>query len=139
MTAGAEQPVPPYHFAFDRNSRVLCTIFEGRYSLAVFFSAVEETRRHASITMPAAGILDFTQVTECDIGQDEIRHMATIPPGYPPSTPRIAVAPSDIMYGLFRMLQVFCETARLPVSVVRTLKEAHEELGIRDADFQKIA
>jgi hypothetical protein len=64
--------------------------------------------------------------------------MATMPPVYSPGVPRFAIAPSDYMYGMFRMFQMLGEKNRPDLQVVRTREKAYKILGFRGVNFERI-
>jgi len=128
----------PCHFEFDKDNQVLCTVLEGKYSFSDFLSSREETQRQIVERKPFAGIWDFSEVTSYDVTPTEARQMAATPSVYPADTAQFFVAPTDYVYGMLRMFQVFSEHTRPGLRVARTRAEVHKALGIQEMKFARI-
>ena len=127
----------PFHCELDRESQVLCTAFDGSFTFGDFLASGEETRRHITDKITAV-IWDYTEVTSFDVSTAEIRQMAAMPSPYPAGIPSIAVAPTDYVYGMFRMFQILSEATRPHLGVVRTREDAYRMLGIARMNFDRV-
>ena len=83
-------------------------------------------------------IVDFSEVVEPSISAAGLRSISSRPP-VAPGKPRALVAPQDVMYGMCRMFQIHRDgTDSNPVTVVRTLAEALEFLGVESYCFTPV-
>jgi hypothetical protein len=127
-----------YQLEFDNDNKVLCTVFEGRYSFADFLSSGEATHRLIMEKNPVARIWDFSKVTHFDIRSVDIYKLADTFPIYPPGVSRFVVASSDYVYGRLRMWRGLGENISPELQVVRTRKEAYQILGLPGMKLERI-
>lgn len=87
-------------------------------------------------------LVDMTDVTEIRVpSMDRVRELAELAAEMGFTSPRskmIIVAPDDLAFGLGRMFGALRESAApgvKPVSVFRTMTEALDSLGIKDASI----
>jgi hypothetical protein len=75
-------------------------------------------------------IVDFTEATGGDVSEAALMKHAgqTI---YQVTSKHVFVCPDDFWFGMARMFQVHTERARPNFAVVRSLKEAYKELGLK--------
>ena len=128
----------PYYLEFDKDNKVLCTTFEGRYSFADFLSSGEATHRHTLEKNPVAGIWDISEVTHFDISSVDIYKLADTFSIYPLGVSRFVVVSSDYVYGRLRMWQGLSEKNRPELQVVRTREEAYQMLGLQGMKLERV-
>ena len=128
-----------FRFELDRENKILLMRFlEKRLtdeSLAEVYAALRE---YAIATDPYAAIVDFSAATQVDLSVDFVRQLALREPAVPRAAERgrIAVFPDDVGFEMARMFQMFGESARPLLHVVRSLHEALEALGVESAQFE---
>lgn len=81
---------------------------------------------------------DLREVTEIEASTIFLRHLACHSI-FLSDTRRAWVARSDIVFGLARMLQVFCDNEGREVGVFRTLAEGNDWLGLTDVPCTGLA
>jgi hypothetical protein len=125
-------------FEFDQANKILLLHLEGQVvdeSVAESYRAI---RKYWSTTGARMGIVDFSSVTEFALSGDLIIQLAQQEPCMPDGTsrPRVIVAPETHLYGLARMFQILAENTRPALSIVHTLDEAFETLGVQSPCFE---
>ena len=84
---------------------------------------------------PAVMIVDFTPINSIDVSPRTVQGLARSNPAFPPSRPKLIVAPSDHLYGMSRMYQLIGEQIRPGLQVVRSMAEAYAALGLAQLHF----
>jgi hypothetical protein len=125
-----------HRFEFDFRNRILLVVLEGDVDGAEMVSINGDIRRHVESFHPLAGISDFTDIRKFDVPSHSMRTAALEPSPYPEETPRYIVAPSDYLFGMGRMYELVSNRPKL--RVVRTRAEALEEIGVKDAKFERL-
>jgi hypothetical protein len=91
--------------------------------------------RFASQGGPYAAIFDGSAVVDSTVSAHTVRSLAAKAPAVPAGTPRVLVAPSLLIYGLSRMLQLLRDGMGGLLQVVRSLNEAYDMLGVSHDSF----
>lgn len=129
----------PFHFEFDPVQEILRGRIEGPVtdeSLQEFYRLAGE---HAVRLLPRSAISDFSAVTSFEVSSETIRELARLAPAMPdPTRPRVAVAPSGLVFGLVRMFQSVAGDTRPKLHVVRTMEEAYALLGVKAPRFEPL-
>src|SRR5581483_464260 len=119
----------PVTVRVDRNKKLVITTYTGQVTNEDVVRQIAEIVRNAPYEGDYRAITDFTQVTHFDISSDQIRLVADSKSPLEKAQ-RVMVAPSDVAYGTARMFQMLAGKTRPHITVVRTLDEAYETLGI---------
>jgi hypothetical protein len=104
----------------------------GKVTLAEIERAKQEFARSPDFASPKAYLLiDLTDVTALDLSGAEIQGTAEstvrmFPSLFSPGAKAAIIAPTDILFGLARMWEVFVERSRLDVQVFRSRAAAEE-------------
>ena len=129
----------PHHFEFDPEHRILLTVMEGVIDGAEVRRIDNEMRAQIARTQPAAGISDLTAVTNFNVPSWVMRSAARRqPPPFPPETPRIMVAASDLLFGMMRMYELTADRPVGKLMVVRRMDEALALLGVAHPRFERL-
>jgi hypothetical protein len=123
----------PVQVAVDRGRKLVITSYSGEVSDADVASQISEIKRSAPYDPDYRAITDFTAVTQFNISTNQIREVAETQSPLAESK-RVMVAPSDVAYGTSRMFQALAWHTRPNITVVRTLPEAYQVLGIAEND-----
>ena len=119
----------PVTVRVDRNKKLVVTTYIGQVTNEDVARQIAEIERNAPYDGEYRVVTDFTQVTHFDISSDQIRLVAESKSPLEKAR-RVMVAPSDVAYGTSRMFQMLAGHTRPNISVVRSLDEAYEVLGI---------
>jgi hypothetical protein len=111
---------------------VICT-FTGEISDADLLSVHSLVKSHPDFNPDFSEILDFSGVSAGSLSTPAIQLVSQRPSNFNPPSRHVVVAPKDYMFGLARMSQVFAESARPNIVVVRSVAEARKFLGLVDA------
>lgn len=128
----------PYHFEFDSVHRILLVVLEGEIHGMEIEHINNDIRVHVQQLNPAAGISDFSPVTNFDVASFSLRSAALQPSPYPETTTRFIVAPTDYLFGMARMYEMIANRPMEKLRVVRSLKEALAILGVQDVKFDRL-
>jgi hypothetical protein len=129
----------PYHFEFDHKYRILRTVVTGLFCDEQQLSINPDIRKHAMALKPIAGIGDMSAITTCTVTGAALQIAARESSPYEAGTKRFLVVPGDHVYAMGRMYQMTAkEKSRAAMRLVRTLDEALEELGVDDANFERV-
>jgi len=125
---------------FDPPTKTLLLRFEGPLtdnSIAEFYRVIRQYWTAADASM---GIVDFSSVTEFALSSNLIGRLAKQEPCMPDAAtrPRVIVAPKTHVFGLARMFQIMGETSRPLLTVVHTMREALEALGVQSPHFEPL-
>ena len=88
---------------------------------------------HAEFNPAFSELIDCSGITNLDISIQFLQNIASAQSIFNKGSRHIIVAPEDHLYGLARMTQVLAEQTKPNVAVVRTLAEAYEILGMKQA------
>jgi len=119
----------PVHVAVDRERKLVVTSYSGEVNDADVARQISEIQRSAPFDSEYSAITDFSGVTQFNISLDQIRQVAETESPLAKSK-RVMVAPTDVAYGTSRMFQALSSNTRPKITVVRTLAEAYQVLGI---------
>lgn len=98
------------------------------------FAEVNSTIRfHPGFNPAFSELIDCTGITNLDISIQLLQDTASAQSIFSKDSKHVIVAPLDYLYGLARMSQMFAEQTKPNVVVVRTLAEAYEMLGMKQA------
>ncbi|HEV2196729.1 MAG TPA: hypothetical protein VGR55_14190 [Candidatus Acidoferrum sp.] len=98
-----------------------------------FAKAVSAIRSHSEFDPTFSELIDCTGITNVDVSTQFLQDAGAAPSIFNKDSKHIVVAPVDYLYGLVRMTQVFAEQTKPKVVVVRSLAEAYEMLGMKQA------
>jgi hypothetical protein len=128
-----------YRFEFDRVNQILLLRVEGRFTdelLAEFYGAAQE---YWAAIDPKKGIVDLSSVTELAVSTEFVKQLVNRRPvGDATAVLRVIVAPTPLLFGLFRMFQTLSERTRPMLVVVHTLEEAYLVLGVPSPHFEPL-
>jgi hypothetical protein len=119
----------PVTVEVDRTRKLVLTFYSGEVTDTDVKQQIADIHRAAPYDPDYRVITDFTQVTQFEISAEQIKEVASTESPLSKAT-RIMVAPSDIAYGTSRMFQALAWHTRPNITVVRTLVEAYEVLGV---------
>jgi hypothetical protein len=85
------------------------------------------------------GIVDFTEVTSFDVSEDMLKRLANTNPVLPGDMLRLIVAPDNKAFGMSRTFLALSEMSRPNLFVVGDLEKAYHILGIKTANFKRLA
>jgi hypothetical protein len=120
---------------FDAGNKILRVTLEGDITDPILTDAQATAAKYVASLGPCRGIIDLSEVTTFNVSAELIRKQAEGQSAWPTGYMRILVAPKDSLYGMARMLQILCEDTRPELRVVRTVKEAHDLLGVESPQF----
>jgi hypothetical protein len=127
-----------YHFEFDSEHRILLAVLEGDVEGTEIERINDDIRAHVARMKPFAGISDFAAVKEFNVPSQSMRAAALQPSPYPPETPRYIIAPTDFLFGMARMYEIFANRPHDKLHVVRSWDEALAAVGVKDAKFERL-
>lgn len=123
----------------DGEHRFLLTQFVGTVNDTVLFSSHEKLRQWLSAHGDHSGIVDFSQVTSCEVTAKAVATVACDAPLIPESCLRIIVAPQDVTFGMTRMWEMLGgATSSNKVHIVRTYDEACQMAGMELLRFEPL-
>ena len=82
--------------------------------------------------------MDFTAVTSLHVTADGVRTMVTLNP-FGRGARRVAIAPSDLAYGLARMYEALTLQEQGDFQVFRTMAEGIEWLGLTSVQSELLS
>jgi hypothetical protein len=127
----------PYHFDFDRVSKILRANFDGEVDDAemrrYYF---QDARKLAAKINFLVGIVDFTAVTKFDVSSSTIREMAAYKPVTDSDIPVFIVAPVPHIFGTSRMFQILGSKTRPRLQVVQSMDEVYTQLNVKKGKFK---
>lgn len=123
---------------FDTKNNILRGMLDGRMTGAILLELYARAAEYMASRPPCRGILDFSQVTGCEVSSAEIRQVAVSPPVFPAGYMRVLVIPRDFIYGLARMFQILTEGTRPELRVVRSMEEAYRLLEVSSPEFEPV-
>jgi hypothetical protein len=124
---------------FDRKNNILRLTTTGQLTDSIVRDLYQTTARYLASHPPCRGIVDFTGVTEFEVSSRQVMELAGLPPAFPASFLRIAVAPRAEVYGMVRMFQISGEETRPDLRVVRSMTEAYRLLEVESPEFSPLA
>ena len=129
-----------YRFDFEPTFRILRGCFEGDVDEAQLAAFCLDAGARIEATNPLRELTDFSDVTSFTASPAAIRRLARNSHSLPdPSSPRVIIAPNDLIFGTARMYEIEGEALRPHIYVVRTLEEALAIFGITgDLRYQSI-
>ena len=122
----------PVKVEVDRTRKLVVTFYSGEVTDADVRQQIADINRHSPYDPDYRVITDFTQVTQFEISAEQIRDVAATASPLAKAR-RVMVAPSDIAYGTSRMFQALAWHTRPNITVVRTLAEAYDVLGVQSS------
>lgn len=123
-----------FRMEFDERANLFILRFDGLLTEAAFLEGLGAGTIIVSQWEFCKAILDLTEVTELEDPQQVVRKLVINPPPRNPG-PRVLVAKQDLLFGLFRMMQVLGAQRYPDLHVVRSLDEAYEMLKINPAEL----
>jgi hypothetical protein len=127
-----------FELLFDARRRVLLIRFGRRGTQQALVDMQAAAQRFVARMGGCDGIIDFSAVEEIDVASPFLTNLAQQKPVLTGHR-RVIVASKEVVYGLSRMFgtQQDAATGEAP-TVVRTLREAYDVLGIAEPDFRPI-
>jgi hypothetical protein len=126
-----------YHFEFDSGNRLLLAVAYGRVDDSEFQELYFAIRNRKDEDQALTGILDLAGVTDFDVRSETTRGLANMPGNFEDPTLRAVVAPDDLLFGMFRVLQSRGAATREQLHIVRTFNDALVLLGVASPQFQR--
>lgn len=118
-------------FTIDVTRRLVISTFDGPTPVPEIAGLASLIRAHPDFDPDFSEILDCTRIIVSNISTDAIRSLARGEQIFNRSSKHVIVAPSDHIFGLARMGQVFAEQTMPNVIVVRSMADALKVLEIR--------
>ena len=129
----------PYAFDLDVINRILRCHLKGPVTDEILKEFFRIGAEHAVRTQPAAGVVDFSDVTSFEVSTPTLQQLAKAAPVLSdPHLRRIVIAPSPEIYGLMRMFQMQGEQKRPNIHVVRAEREAWAILAVQKPRFESL-
>ena len=116
--------------AVDRQKKLVVTSFYGVVTDEDARRQLELLRAEGPFDKGYSAITDYTGAQQFDISSEIFREIAGMESPLTSGARRVVVAPSDVIYGTTRMFQSLATETRPNLTIVRTLREAYEHLGI---------
>jgi len=136
------QPLPEIpsscHCEFDAVNKILLMRVEGGITEKSAIEIYSAIRKRSSEVDASATITDLSSVTEFDVSNYLIRHLASRDPVGDPARPRFIIAPKTFVYGMSRMFQIIAEPKNPLRQVVHNLDEALAALGVQSPHFEPL-
>jgi len=120
----------PTKLNIDRKAGIVYSTLYGEVNTAELVEQVRAIRRHPDFDPQFRELIDASNVSGFDVSSEDVRDLAVQDAPFAPSARRVLVASEDLVFGLARMFQTFGGEQRPHFEVVRTLKQAHQLLGI---------
>jgi hypothetical protein len=130
-------PIMGCRVEFDSVNKILLLRVEGRLTDELLAEFYEAAQKYWAATDAKMGIADYSSVTEVVASTEFLRQLVDRKP-VAAERPRIIVAPSAILFGLSRMVQITSERTRPLVKVVHSLDEAFAALGVQSPHFDPL-
>jgi hypothetical protein len=124
-----------FSLELDTKNNILRVTLEGRVIDGTLLDAQTAAAKCVASIGPCRGIVDLSKVTEFDVSSELMREQESTPSPFPTGYMRVMVAPTDVIYGMYRMMQIVCEQTRPDLRVVRTLDEAYRLLQVEAPEF----
>ena len=102
---------------------------------AILIEAYTRVAQVASQGGPYAAIFDGSAVIDTTVSAHTVRSLAAKAPAVPAGTLRVVVAPSLVVYGQSRMIELLRDGMGGLLQVVRSLDEAYAMLGVSHDSF----
>lgn len=119
----------PAKYKIEKSLGVVFTLAHGIITDHDAFSHQKRLRNDPDFDPSFNQLSDFTKLTHADISTDAIQHLAERNP-FGLGSKRAFVAPSDLIYGLSRMFQVFTDHHQDELTVFRDMHEARKYLSL---------
>ncbi|MGA3211687.1 MAG: hypothetical protein ABSD20_10300 [Terriglobales bacterium] len=119
-----------FSLGFDAANKVGCLAYDGELTGQIFLAGLAAARNWVADKGPVPTIVDFTAVTQFNVGVAALKEFAQSPPILPEQTRRIIVVPQSRVLTMVRLFQLFSGKRRPPLQVVRTMDDACTFLGI---------
>lgn len=110
--------------AIDPGQRVVIVTLTGEIKDADLIEIAAATKAHPLFDPNFSEIVDFSAVTGGKVSTFAVQTLAQRPSIYNRNSKHIVVAPQAHVFGVTRMYQVYAQTTRPNMEVVRTLEEA---------------
>lgn len=127
-----------YRIEFDSGQAIVRLAFRGLVSEALFLEGTEAGRDVVRNRRAKGVIVDFTSAQGFDFPASFLRNYAASTTAVLPSSARVLVAPSDAIYGLARLFEIYRDPHDSDTNVVRSIEEAYSFLEIAPPDFQLV-
>ena len=126
-----------FRLDFDATNKIVRITFEGEETDQVLEDGQAALRTCWERIGPWSCIVDYTGVTDADatLSSESVRQASYKPPIVSMDCLLIAVAPSQVTYGLSRMFELLSSDNRPNVHVVHTMDEALKLIGVPSPTF----
>jgi len=128
----------PYHFEFDAEHRILLIVLEGRIQRQELEVLNQDIQQRAERVKPSAAIADLSPVMTLNVPAYTMRTAALGPAPFSDETLRLIVAPTDHLFGMARMYEVFANRPVGKLQVVRSRGEALAAIGVENLKFERM-
>jgi hypothetical protein len=126
-------------FEFDEVNKILLARIDGRLTDELLGDVYRAIRVYSILTDAAAGIFDFSGITEFLVSSEFVRRLAQGEAAMPNTErPRVVVAPQTDGFGLVRMFHLIGEQRRPKFSAVKTIDQALRILQAKNPEFKPI-
>jgi hypothetical protein len=122
----------PYTIRQLEDGKGVLSYGSGKVTFAEIERAKQELARSPDLTSPKSYlIIDLADTTDLDLSGAEIQATAEstirlFPTLFSPDAKAAVIAPTDMLFGLSRMWEVFVEKSRLQVQVFRSRADAEQ-------------
>ena len=116
----------------DEHGKLFLVTFAGVLTDEILLESLERTAHFVEAVGIRSSVADFSAVTRFDVTAEMVARIAAREPIVPDPFLRIVVAPRDDVYGMSRMFQLRSGESSNRVTLVRTLAEAWQLLGIKE-------
>jgi len=128
-----------YTIRTDEHGKFFLVTFAGVLTDEALLESLERTGRYLKVWGYRSGVADFSQVTRFEVTAEMVGEIAARKPIVPDPFLRIVVAPRDDVYGMSRMFQIRTGESSNRMTLVRTLAEAWQLLGVNEPNLVPIA
>ncbi len=119
----------------DRDARLVRSTFSGHVTILDFFEGRMRVVEHPDHASSFVHVIDLTAVTNVDVPDATLKHIAEMRPLFEPDTLQIVVVTSDSPIRKFvAMFQGLAKASRRNVQIVASLEEANALLAARKKD-----
>ena len=125
-------------FEYDASQKVLAVQVTGPATDASFKACYANAARYIEGREVRGFIIDLSSLGKLDVSAAGIRQVSSLEPVLPDPAVRYVIAPQDHIFGMARMFQIISPKGRERFHVVRTLRAAHDALGVTAQQFERL-
>jgi hypothetical protein len=131
--------VADFFFEYDEANKIFAIRVMGTVTDDVFRAVYASTPRHVEGREIRAALIDLSTITGFDVTAAAIRQVSAQQPPIADPTPRYVIATEAHIFGMARMFQIVASRGRDRLHVVRSVKDAHDALGLAAPRFERLA